>query len=194
MRRRLAAGLALGALLLFLTRSVWLTGLGSFLVNAQEPTQADIALVLAGDSRGNRILKAAELVRHGYVPHVLVSGPDGMYGSHECELEIAFAVRAGYPESYFLHFENTARSTEEEAAQSAVELRRRGVRRLLLVTSDFHTRRAGKLFRAAMPDLEVVVVAAPDVNFSPGGWWTNREGRKTALYEWMKTVASWVHL
>ena len=194
MRKKLAAGLIVAALALFLSRSVWLGALGSYLVQAQPPVKADIALVLAGDSRGNRIVKGAELVQQGYVPRVLVSGPDGMYGAHECDLAIAFAVRAGYPEAYFVHFENTARSTREEAADAVVVLRKMGAHKVLIVTSDFHTRRAGRMYREAAPDLEFITVAAPEPFFSADGWWKNREGQKTALYEWMKTVASWVNL
>jgi len=70
-------------------------------------------------------------------------------------------------------------------------LRSAGAHRILLVTSDYHTRRAGKVFRRAAPDLEFIVVAAPDEDFSAGGWWRTRDGRKVALYEWMKTVADW---
>lgn len=194
MRRKLAVGLAVAALALFLTRSWWLGAMGRFLVHEQAPEKADIGIVLAGDARGGRILKASELVKQGFVPKLLVSGPDGMYGSHECDLEIPFAVRAGYPESYFVHFENTARSTRDEAQQAAQELRKMGVHRLLLITSNFHTRRAGRMFREALPGVEVIVVASPDPYFSPDGWWKNREGQKTALYEWLKTVASWVNL
>lgn len=165
-----------------------LAELGSFLVKADAPQQADIAVVLAGDSEGNRILTAAQLVRRGDVPKVLVSGPSGIYGYHECDLAIPFAVKHGYPESYFLHFENDARSTKEEAQAAVPRLRQLGVRKILLVTSDYHTRRAGKIFRAAAPDLQFIVVAAPDVSFTADGWWHNRQGQKTAFIEWVKTV------
>jgi uncharacterized SAM-binding protein YcdF (DUF218 family) len=171
-----------------------LSGLGSYLVQSGLPENADIAVVLAGDSFGNRILKAAELVRQGYVPRALVSGPEGLYGHHESDLAIPFAMKAGYPESYFVPFEHQARSTLEEAQAIVPELRRLGVKRILLVTSDYHTRRAGKMFRAAAPDLTFLVVAAPDFYFSAQGWWLNREGRKTFVTEWMKTVAEWMNL
>ncbi len=194
MRRKLAGGLVVAALVLFLSRAVWLGWIGGYLVQAQPPQKADIALVLAGDGRGNRIVTAAELVKQGFVPRVLVSGPDGNYGLHECDLEIPFAVKAGYPEAYFVHFENSARSTREEAVAAAGELRKLGVHRVLVVTSDYHTRRSARMYREAAPDLEITMVAAPDTHFSADGWWKNREGQKTALYEWMKTIASWVNL
>ena len=168
-----------------------LIALGSYLVKAGPPQKADIALVLAGDPFGGRILTGAELARQGYVPRVLVSGPSGAYGYHECDLAIAFAVKRGYAESYFLHIEHDGRSTQEEARATVPELRRLGARRALLVTSDFHTRRAARTFRSAAPDLIFYVVAAPDRNFSATGWWRTREGRKVFLIEWQKTVAQW---
>jgi len=169
-----------------------LGAVGSYLIQAEPPERADIAVVLAGDGRGSRILKAAELVKDGFVPQALVSGPDGNFGFYECDLAIPFAVKAGYPESYFIHFENTARSTVDEARVVVEELRHRGVHSVLVVTSDYHTRRAGRMYRNAAPDLKVTMVAAPDKYFTHDGWWHNREGQKTALYEWLKTVAVWV--
>jgi uncharacterized SAM-binding protein YcdF (DUF218 family) len=150
--------------------------------------------VLAGDASGNRILKGAELVREGFAPKVVVSGPEGNYGYYECDLAIPFAVKAGYPESYFVRFPNQAHSTEEEAAAAAPELRSLGVHRVLLVTSVYHTRRAGADFRAAAPDLTLFVVSAPDQYYTAEGWWRNREARKTFLYEWLKTGATLLHL
>jgi uncharacterized SAM-binding protein YcdF (DUF218 family) len=179
------------ALLAVVLRTQILSALGGYLVQADSPQKADAALVLAGDGWGNRILAAAELARDGYVPKVLVSGPDGAYGNHECDLAIPFAVKHGYPASYFVHVEHEGRSTLAEAKAVLIEIRRMGIKRLLVVTSNFHTRRSGFIFRKLAPDLKILVVAAPDENFTPDGWWRNREGQKTFLLEWTKTVANW---
>jgi len=165
-----------------------LAEMGSYLINADPPEKADIAVVLAGDGEGNRILKAAQLARQGFVTQILVSGPSGNYGQYECDLAIPFAVKAGYPASYFVHFENDARSTQEEARDAIARLRQLGMHKVLVVTSDYHTRRAGKIYRAAAPDLQFVLVAAPDTSFTAGGWWHNRQGKKIAFNEWLKTV------
>ena len=179
------------ALLAVVLRTQILSALGGYLVQADSPQKADAALVLAGDGWGNRILAAAELARDGYVPKVLVSGPDGAYGNHECDLAIPFAVKHGYPASYFVHVEHEGRSTLAEAKAVLIEIRRMGIKRLLVVTSNFHTRRSGFIFRKLAPDLTILVVAAPDKNFTPDGWWHNREGQKTFLLEWQKTLANW---
>jgi uncharacterized SAM-binding protein YcdF (DUF218 family) len=182
--------LALAAVVVIFHAQI-LTALGSYLIQADPPQKADAALVLAGDAWGYRILTGAQLVRDGYVPKVLVSGPDGAYGLHETALAIPFAVNHGYPQSYFVPVDHEARSTQTEATAVLPEIRREGIHRLLLVTSNFHTRRAGKIFHDAAPDLTILVVAAPDKNFTPGAWWHNREAQKTFVTEWEKTIAAW---
>jgi len=173
------------------TSPLWLAALGRYLVRAESPVRADLVVVLAGDYFGNRMLTAGDLVRRGFAPQALVSGPSAVYGLHESDLAIPFAVRHGYPESYFIAFPNDARSTRDEVADILAALNQRHVRRIDLVTSDYHTRRAGNIFRTKAPGIEIHVVAAPDANFTPDGWWKNREGRKTFVLEWMKTVATW---
>ncbi|MGI8742793.1 MAG: YdcF family protein [Bryobacteraceae bacterium] len=184
--------LVCGVLLVVFTSRLWLTGLGNYLVDAGPPAHAELVVVLAGDSRGNRILKAAELVKNGYAPLALVSGPDDCcFGLHESDLAIPFAVKHGYPPSYFLAFPHNAHSTLEEEQLIVPELRRRGVHSIDLVTSNYHTHRAGRIFQSFATDFKVYVVAAPDPFFTPDTWWKTREGKKTFLQEWAKTIARW---
>jgi uncharacterized SAM-binding protein YcdF (DUF218 family) len=177
--------------LLLVTRVYWLSALGGYLIHDQAPAPADMVVVLAGDYFGNRILTAAELVRRGLAPKALISGPGDVYGQHESDLAIAFAVRHGFPESYFMPFPNDSRSTAAEADAVIPELRKLHAHRIEIVTSNFHTRRAGNIYRSRADDLEFHVVAVPDPYFSRDGWWKNREGQKTFLAEWEKTVATW---
>jgi uncharacterized SAM-binding protein YcdF (DUF218 family) len=181
-------------LVLFLTRTLWLSAMGRALIRDEGPAKADIAVVLGGDSYGHRIFKAGELVRAGYVPMVLVSGPPGFYGGYESDLAIPFAVRQGFPAEWFVPFPHTGLSTKTESAAILRELRRRKVKRFLLVTSDYHSARARRIYLAEEraqgggPDLRVV--ACPDEFFRPGSWWRTREGQKIAFMEWSKTVAT----
>jgi uncharacterized SAM-binding protein YcdF (DUF218 family) len=177
--------------ILVLSQALWLAAFGQYLVSADSAVRGDIVVVLAGDGYGHRILRAAELVRQGLAPTVLVSGPEGLYGYYESELAIPFAVERGYPRSLFLPFRNTALSTREEARALVPELRKLGVRRCLLVTSDYHTRRAGRIFRSAAPEIDFRLIAARDEFFRPGDWWRTRQGRKQCVLEWIKTIANW---
>ncbi len=178
----------------FSTRALWLSALGGFLVNAQQPRPADSVIVLAGDSFGNRILEGGSLVRAGYAPRALISGPYGFYGTHESDLAIPFAVAHGYPRSYFVALPNNSRSTREEADAVLRFVRKNGWKRLDIVTSNYHTRRAGRIYRALAPGIQITMVASRDEFFQPGNWWQSREGRKTFLLEWLKTVTGWFGL
>jgi hypothetical protein len=175
------------------THGVWLGALGAALIHDDGATRADIAVVLAGDPWGNRILKGAELVRDGYVPAVLVSGPS-VYEVPESTLAIELAVRHGCPRTWFIGLPNSALSTRQEARDILSELRRRNVHSFLLVTSDYHTARAARIYRATERDMgggpEFRTVAAPDQYFGSHSWWRSREGLKTGFMEWSKTLAT----
>ena len=193
-RLRWSAGLLVLILIAAFSTGVWLPALGKFLINAEEPQKADIVVVLAGDSHGQRILRGAELVKEGYVPKVLVSGPAGMYGHHEDELAIPFAVKHGYPREYFIGAPNKSHSTRDEADAILAELRKLGVRRFLLVTSDYHTRRAAGIYREKAHEFEFHTVAANDIEFQADKWWHSRQGRKVFFYEWTKTLTERIGL
>src|SRR6185503_298684 len=87
-----AALLLVLALIAFLTRSLWLPSIGYALIRNDGPAKADIAVVLAGDFWGHRVEKAAQLVKQGYVPQALVSGPPGAYGHNEADMAVEFIV------------------------------------------------------------------------------------------------------
>ncbi len=191
---KLILGCAVAAALLFFSCRLWLPLAGKALIHDDGPGKADIAVVLAGDIYGRRIVKAGDLVRRGFVPAVLVSGPGPLYGQYESDLAIAFAVRKGYPRGWFIALPNSALSTREEARMILPELRRRNLRSFLLVTSDYHSARAGRIFRETSRDmgggLDMRIVAVPDEFFRAATWWRSRQGQKTVFIEWSKTVAT----
>ena len=191
-------GLLLAVIAVYLCRDAWLAALGAMLVHDDGPAKADIAVVLAGDGYGHRIEKAAELVRQGYVPAVLVDGTDDNYGYLESDMAISFITREGFPAAWFIGLRCPTNSTEEEARLVLAELRRRNIHSFLLVTSDYHSGRASRIFHSLerrtgyAPVMRVVV--ARDEYFRASAWWRSRQGRKIALMEWMKTFSTAVGL
>ena len=170
-----------------------LPALANFLIaNEGPPRPADAVLVLAGDSFGRRILRGAELVRDGLAPVAFVSGPDELYGFTEDQLAIQFAVKRGAKAEWFVGLPNQANSTSDEAQQLLPVLQRKGVKRLLLVTSNYHTRRAVRIFRSMAkshaPQMAIQVVSSPDALFDAKNWWHSRPAQKTFLLEWTKTL------
>jgi uncharacterized SAM-binding protein YcdF (DUF218 family) len=192
-RRRLAYGFLLVLVCIFLFHKPILKAAGDYLVESSAPEKADAIVVLAGDNRGARIMRAAELVRDGYAPIALVSGPMEIYGVNEADLAIQYAIRHGAPASYFQPVYRPALSTLDEAKAFAVELQQRNIHKLLLVTSDYHSRRALSIFRRIIgPSVIIHAVTAPDRYFRADAWWQNREGQKTVFYEYSKAIAGWL--
>lgn len=178
---------------LYASRGVWLRAMGEFLVRGEAPQAADVAVVLAGDGYGHRLMRAVDLARQGHVRQVLVDGPLGVYDSNEAELAIQFALRRGVPSELLAPVLMRARSTVAEAKAIDAELRKRNLSKALVVTSNFHTRRARAVFdRFGSPGIQYVVVAAPDEDFTPEDWWRSRDARKVVFLEYVKLLNWWL--
>lgn len=168
-----------------------LSAAGTFLDNGGAPQKADALVVLAGGWKGERILKAGELVRAGYAPYVLLSGPSSYYEQPECVYAIPFAVKHGYGAEMFQCVPNTAKSTEEEAGVILAEIARRGLKKVVIVSVRTHMRRARILFGRLKPaGLELEYVSVEDRQYRLERWWESREGRKAVLMEWMKLATT----
>jgi uncharacterized SAM-binding protein YcdF (DUF218 family) len=171
-----------------------LRSIGSLLEADGSPVAADAIVVLAGDGKGNRILKGAELGKQGYAPVVIASNGGDRYARTESELAIEFAVKHGYPAGLFLETHWGAQSTLEEARNTVALLRSRGARKVLVVTSVWHTARARRIYQRVAPDLEVHLVGVNDPDWDHGNWWRSRQGQKEFCMEFAKTVAEYLHV
>ena len=102
-------------------------------------------------------------------------------------------MRHGYPAAWFIPLTTKARSTRE-AADIVPELVRRQVHSILLVTSEYHTGRAYRIYcqtiRKLGAHLEVHPIGAADPDFHADSWWHDREGHKITFIEWTKTIAT----
>jgi uncharacterized SAM-binding protein YcdF (DUF218 family) len=184
------------AAVLYLSSGIWLAAIGRALVYDEGPVKADAAVVLAGDLGGARLIGGAELVKKGYVPIVIVSGPPGPYDVNEADAAVQFALNRGYSGEWFAPIRHTAMSTHDEAQVLLKELKRRQARNFILVTSNYHTRRARRIFLSALRrnggGMTMHVMAVPDRDYDPACWWKTRQGWKVAFFEWTKTVTSLV--
>ena len=136
--------------------------------------------MLAGDSYGQAYPLCGRSGAAGVRAANVVSGPPVFTTSTSATRRSSSRPRQGYPAEWFLPLPNSALSTREEAVVVLDELQRRDVGSFLLVTSDYHTARAARIYRATMrkrgggPDMRVV--AAPDRWFHADGWWKSRKG------------------
>ena len=189
-RRRRLVALALALALPLLGGCLlWRPLLGAIpsrLEERQEPAVADALVVLAGDHTGARVEAAAALFQAGCVPtgpFVVSGGP--IYGELTwAELMRDQAVRLGVPRERIV-LQGRSRTTTEDADLSAPLLT--AARRVVLVTSPSHSRRAAGEFRRALgPGVEVL--SCPSRDAVPEAWWSDPVATRAVVTELLKWV------
>lgn len=189
--RLLAAGLI--PIVLAFVVPVVLTVLGAALITDDPLHPADAILVLGGESReGDRVRHAVKLFKRGLAPLLVLSGTPIGFRTHEADVMRRHAEFLGVPPARILIVKHDADSTKEEAGVVVPILKRRGLKEVILVTSNYHTARAKRIFEhAAGPDGPHFLASAVDDGlFEPDGWWKHRRYAKTFVYEAIKTVWS----
>lgn len=171
--------------LLYVVRNPLLRAAGEFWVVSDDLQQSDAIFILSPDNyRGDRAAKAAELYRQRWAPRIVVSDqlmrPYAGYG----ELMKHDLRQFGIPENAILRATHQGRNTREEAAILSQFASGRGWKRVIIVTSNFHTRRARYICdRTFPPGVDVRVIAAPDYEYDPDHWWESRLGIKIFFSE-----------
>jgi hypothetical protein len=90
----------------------------------------------------------------------------------------------GVPANAILRFPQRAGNTREEAEALRDLVASRGWRRVLVVTSNYHTRRARYIVRKVFPpQAGVFIISARDSDYDPDRWWETRPGRKLFFLE-----------
>ena len=173
----------LGAL--FLIRHPLLRLAGSFWVVQDPLTHADAILILSDDNfGGDRASRAAELFRSGWAPVVVASGRMLRPYVGISELMDRDLQNRGVPAAAILRFPQNASDTREEAESLRGLITQKNWRRVLLVTSNYHTRRARYIFSRVFPtSVSVAVIPARDIEFDPDSWWETRQGTKLFFLE-----------
>jgi len=171
--------------LLYAVRHPLLRTAGRLWVVSDPVEQADAIIVLGDDNFvGDRAAHAAELFRRGVAETVVASGRLLRPGVGMAEIIKRDLVMRGVPEASIVAFDHSAANTREEAVALDALLAGRGWSRVLLVTSNYHARRARFIFRRVFgARVTVTVSAAGDSAFQPAGWWRTRAGQQLFLHE-----------
>ena len=160
---------------------------GGWLV-VDSPQPADVIVVLAGEME-QRPAKGLALLASGLAPRLLLDAPAGTLVYHRSQLELAQEFLRGLPQaSQVAACPIVGLSTKAEAQDVGRCLAGAGVRRVLLVTSDFHTRRALAIFRHEIPGVEFTSAAAYDPAQYGVKWWQQRQWAKTFFDECVRLV------
>ncbi|HEX6748607.1 MAG TPA: ElyC/SanA/YdcF family protein [Longimicrobium sp.] len=196
-RKLLVAFATLAVLLggMWLLRAPILTGVARFLTVHDRLQRADAIFVFGGDP-DVRPFAAAALYRRGWAPRVLVPGMEtgrlaamGMVPT-QTELFTGVLHREGVPDSAVavLPMPGGTASTTDDVAVLRAWLRRTGARRVIVVTTDYHTRRARRALRRGLKgiDVEVMMYGTPARGYDETNWWRTEAGMVAYFNEYLK--------
>jgi uncharacterized SAM-binding protein YcdF (DUF218 family) len=163
----------------------------SWIVN-EPAAHADAILVLGDDNfYGDRATEAAQLFRQGVAPVVVASGRRLRPGAGLSELIEHDLIERGVPKENVLRFSQDADNTREEAIALRRLAKEKGWKSVVVVTSNYHTRRVRYIFQKVFPSgVEVSVASARDGDFDPEHWWERRKSVKEFLGELVGMVAA----
>jgi len=174
-------------LLVFLIFAALASQAARFLV-VDEPEKSDAIVVLAGETKV-RPARALELLRQGMALRVFMNAETRDLIYDQQLVDIAQKYVNGLPEANRVSVcPIVGFSTNAEADDVSRCLQPLGAHRVLIVTSEFHTRRALMIFRHRLPQYQINVAAARNPAQFGEAWWTNREWAKVTLDEWLKML------
>jgi uncharacterized SAM-binding protein YcdF (DUF218 family) len=156
--------------------------------------KADALIVLGDDNfYADRVTRAAQLFREGKAPLVVASGRRLRPNAGIAELMEHDLVERGVPRDKIIRFSHDGDSTLEEAQSLVRIVKERKWHSVIVVTSNFHTRRARYIFLHVFPQgMAVRVASARDGDFDPEDWWTRRKSIKRLTREFAgMVVAVW---
>lgn len=152
------------------------------------PLPSDLIVVLAGET-DHRPSEALKLLDKGYARRLILNVPANAMVYNSTELQIAEQYVRQLPEAQAIDIcPIQGLSTREESRDVAACLAREEGSRILIITSDFHTRRALSIFRHELPSRTFSVAAVHDDTQFGTRWWQHRQWAKTCLDEWLRLI------
>jgi uncharacterized SAM-binding protein YcdF (DUF218 family) len=174
---------------------------GGYLLESKEtlPQHADVAVILEGSmqSENVRLSGAMQLLQEGVSDRVLLAIPPASYWGVPVPPMARHFLETNYGASLagrvdFCEITGDVDSTQDEAYAIGKCIRSHSWTSVLVVTSNYHTRRAGIIWRKVMksedPTLQIWVHGVDDPNFQAQGWWRKRAWAKTWLMEFSKLI------
>jgi uncharacterized SAM-binding protein YcdF (DUF218 family) len=146
---------------------------------------ADAIVVLSDDNfYADRSTHAAQLFRQGVAPVVVASGRRLRPDAAISDLMVHDLIERGVPKDKIERLTHDADNTMEEAQVVGKLVREHRWKSVVIVTSNYHTRRTRYIFEKLFPTgIAVTVASAPDGDFDPQKWWEKRKSAKLFAHE-----------
>ena len=170
------------------------------LVHNDVPLPSDVVIILGGgiihDTHSlpwgveERMAKGVELYKAGYAPKIIVAGGIVHYGGEaESEIMAPYAEWLGVPAENIIQ-ENKSKDTHTNALNSTKIMQDRGWQRAIVVTSDFHSSRACRIFKKVTQN--IICVAAPRNSAFNGNYYRNLMDFRATVREYGAWVYNWL--
>jgi uncharacterized SAM-binding protein YcdF (DUF218 family) len=195
--RLVVAGLVLAAVAIV----CFLPFAGTYLVVQQPLEHADAIVVLAG-TRAERWLEAVDLFRDGWAPRIVLSrgridtgearlSAIGIRFPQDADLAREAMLQMKVPADAIVLLPESLDNTAQEAASARRMAIASGWHRIIVVTSMYHSRRAGYAFAREFAGTPVQIVMRTTRYDSalPARWWTTRQDVRYVTSELQKLVA-----
>lgn len=189
----------------YVARSLYLPQLAEFLIR-NDPLEKVVAIIVLGgdDPAGSRVSEAVSLLHQGWAEVLVVSGGPIVWHTNAADVMRKQAEELGVPPDKIIAVPNSvptgrtqlADSTLSEARVLLAECESRKYKTLIVVTSNFHTRRAGRIFRRVFQGsgIRVLVHPSPDTSFNVDHWWTRRTDARMWFLEMQKLAFSYLEV
>jgi DUF218 domain len=165
--------------------AVFARNAGDILV-VDSPQPSDIIVVLAGET-DRRPAYGLELLDRGYARRMLLNVPAASALYHVSQIQLAQQYVHSLPEAGSIDIcPVVGLSTRDESHDVEKCLAHQAGTRVLIVTSDFHTRRSLSIFRKELRGRTFSVAAVRDETQFGTRWWTHRQWAKTCVDEWLR--------
>ena len=147
--------------------------------------RSDAILVLSDDNfYADRATRASQVYREGLGPIVVASGRRLRPYAGIAELMEHDLIERGVPKVKILRVVHDSDNTREEAKTLAQVAKQKKWRSVIVVTSNYHTRRARYIFSHIFPeDIRIQITGARDGDFDPERWWEERISVKELVRE-----------
>ena len=180
-------------LLGFLFRHNILLGIADLLIKEDNPAKVDAIFVLAG-APDERAPKAAELFHQGYAQTIVATGErihpllevlDTVLT--EAQLTGQALLNEGVDSSAIKLIERGT-STYEESELILGYAEHNNFKRIILVSSKFHTSRMQRVFRKKFEDqgITLLIIGAEPRRYEISNWWNNEEALIFVNNEYLK--------
>lgn len=146
-------------------------GLGFYLSPQKQPIKSDVIVVVSGGQTTSRAERGIELYKQGYAPKIIFSGAALDDGPSNAFAMRDQAIESGVP-AWDIAIDEKSQNTFENAENSKRIIDELGGKKIILVTSPYHQRRANQTFEAVFgKDYTITGLSAYDNRWSKSGWW-----------------------